>query len=450
MNTSAKWPLVRLATLAVERKGAIVGGPFGSDLVSRDYVESGVPVIRGGNLPMDAKFSFRDIVFVSEGKADSLRLNCAVPGDLVFTQRGTLGQVGLIPMDAPYPRFLISQSQMKMTVDQLKAVPLYLYYYFRLPSTISNIENHALQAGVPHINLGILRKFEVICPILSTQKKIAAILSAYDDLIESNQRRIALLEKMAEELYREWFVRLRFPGHKKAKFEKGVPDKWRVMLFKDIVDYYIGGGWGEEFASAANSEAAYVIRGTDIPNFNGGIFNPPHRFHKPTNLTSRTLIAGDFVFEISGGSKDQLLGRNVMLTKKAIDFLGGNVMAASFCKQIRFKTTIISPLFMKYFMKLFYTSDLVGLYQIQSTGISNYQFEAFLRFQSIIIPPKTMQSAFEDIVKPMVELKDDLALKNISLKKSREMLLPRLISGKLPVDTLNIHFPPSMQDPAPL
>ena len=194
MTAALAWPIARLASLAASHKGAIAGGPFGSDLVSTDYVSEGVPVIRGTNLPSDSKLSLDNLVFVTETKADALHLNCALPGDLVFTQRGTLGQVGLIPLDSPYPRYVISQSQMKMTVDADKADPLYLYYYFRLRSTVQYIENHALQAGVPHINLGILRKLEVFAPPRDVQRKIAAILATYDDLIANNQRRIALLE----------------------------------------------------------------------------------------------------------------------------------------------------------------------------------------------------------------------------------------------------------------
>lgn len=112
MTTTLAWPVVRLASLAKNHKGAIAGGPFGSDLVSADYVSEGVPVIRGTNLPSHSKLSLDNLVYVTEAKADALHLNCAFPGDLVFTQRGTLG---------------------------------------RLRSTVHYIENHALQAGVPHI-----------------------------------------------------------------------------------------------------------------------------------------------------------------------------------------------------------------------------------------------------------------------------------------------------------
>lgn len=363
------------------------------------------------------------------------------PGTLCITIAANIADTAILKISACFPDSIIGFIPKKGASD-VKFVKYCLDTYKK--------ELQSISQGTTQDNLsqGKLLSLRLRMPSYGEQQKIAAILSAYDDLIENNQRRIALLEKMAEELYREWFVRLRFPGHEQAKFEKGIPEGWEVKQFKDIVGYYIGGGWGEESASTTFSEGAYVIRGTDIPDFNGGIFDAPYRYHKPSNLKSRTLLAGDFVFEVSGGSKDQLLGRNVLLTQKAIDFLGGSVMCASFCKQIRFKTDIVSPLFMKYFMKLFYESDLVGLYQIQSTGISNYQFEAFLRFQSIIIPSQSMQKSFEEIVKPMVELKDELSLKNISLKKSRDLLLPRLISGKLSVESLDIHFPPSMQDAA--
>src|SRR5690606_21463776 len=95
-------PSLTIEELAASKRWALNGGPFGSKLVSRMYVDAGVPVIRGCNLPMDKRFDESEFVFVSEEKADDLRQHIAVPGDLVFTQRGTLGQVGLIPPDATY------------------------------------------------------------------------------------------------------------------------------------------------------------------------------------------------------------------------------------------------------------------------------------------------------------------------------------------------------------
>jgi type I restriction enzyme, S subunit len=194
------WRKPKLVELAAKKRWALNGGPFGSKLTTKHYTVSGVPVIRGANLSSRARFSFEDFVWVSEDKADELLPNNAHPGDLVFTQRGTIGQVGLIPMDAPFKRFVISQSQMKLTPDADQADALFLYYYFASPETVKTIENLAFAAGVPHINLDILRNFEVSLPPLPLQRRTATILSAYDDLIENNQRRIRILESMARVL----------------------------------------------------------------------------------------------------------------------------------------------------------------------------------------------------------------------------------------------------------
>jgi type I restriction enzyme S subunit len=193
---------------------SMVGGPFGSKLVGKDYVADGVPVIRGTNLPLGARFSFDDLVFVSEEKVSAdLFGNLAFPGDLVVTQRGTLGQVGMVPATCPYARLVVSQSQMKLTVDGSKADPLYVYYALRSPHGQHEIHSRAISAGVPHINLSLFKQLCVPVPPLPTQHKIVAILSAYDDLIENNNRRITILEEAALRIYREWFVDFRYPGH---------------------------------------------------------------------------------------------------------------------------------------------------------------------------------------------------------------------------------------------
>ena len=230
-----KWPRVTVESIRAKARYSLVGGPFGSELTTRDYVEDGVPVIRGSNLPDDRCFDGRAFVFVREEKADQLLANNAHPGDVVFTQRGTLGQVGIIPAESQFSRYLISQSQMKLSVNPAKADAKFVYYYFRHPDTVQNIKNHAVTSGVPHINLGLLREFEIPLPPVDAQREIVSILSTYDDLIENNRRRMALLEKAARLLYEEWFVRLRFPGHERAKMISGVPASFERKHLGDLL-----------------------------------------------------------------------------------------------------------------------------------------------------------------------------------------------------------------------
>ena len=434
MTTTLAWPVARLASLAASHKGAIAGGPFGSDLVSSDYVPEGVPVIRGTNLPSDSKLSLDNLVFVTEAKADALHLNCARPGDLVFTQRGTLGQVGLIPKDSPYPRYVISQSQMKMTVDPAKANPLYLYYYFRLRSTVQYIENHALQAGVPHINLGILRKLEVIAPSPHIQGKIAAILATYDDLIANNQRRTALLETMAEEVYREWFVRMRFPGFANVPMEKGVPLGWNLVPTVQAFKYFGGATPSKE-----------------VPRYWGG---GTVDWYTPTDITAAEGLylesSADRCTEegLESCSANLFPPHSVMMTSRAtIGAIGINLTPA--CTNQGFITCIPNgryPLtYLYHWLKL-----AKPHFEMLSGGATFAELTkgTFKRIR-ILTPPAALVEAFNTRVDPMFKQMELLVKSNGCLKASRNALLPRLISGKLKVDHLNIRMPPSMQTLAP-
>lgn len=180
----SKWMKVRVADIAVPK--GLVGGPFGSSLGTKDYAPFGVPVIRGINLSSDGRFDGREFVYVTSEKADrDLSRNLAKPGDVVFTQRGTLGQVGLVP-PSPFEKYVISQSQMRLRINPELALPEFIYYQFKSPNMVAAIHNHAITTGVPHINLGILRDLEVVIPSLDNQRRICTLLGALDDKIAIN------------------------------------------------------------------------------------------------------------------------------------------------------------------------------------------------------------------------------------------------------------------------
>lgn len=182
------WDITTIHGLASPARNAIVGGPFGSDLVSADYVSAGVPVIRGQN--MGSQWVSGDFAFVADAKANSLESNLARHGDLVFTQRGTLGQVSLVP-EYPFDRYLVSQSQMKVTLNRKAADPIFFYYVFSSSEQQTRIQQNTIQTGVPHINIAILRGIPVQRPRLCEQEAIADALSDADALIESLEHLIA-------------------------------------------------------------------------------------------------------------------------------------------------------------------------------------------------------------------------------------------------------------------
>ena len=183
-----QWDSSNVRAIASSTRNAIVGGPFGSNLVFKDYVAHGVPVIRGQN--MSGRMVSGEFVFVTPMKAKSLEANLAYPGDIIFTQRGTLGQVSLVP-DQPFSAYLVSQSQMKLSVNRKVADPLFLFYLFTSDEQQNRFQGSTIQTGVPHINLGILCEMPVRLPPLSEQIAIAKALSVLDGLLAALEALIA-------------------------------------------------------------------------------------------------------------------------------------------------------------------------------------------------------------------------------------------------------------------
>jgi type I restriction enzyme S subunit len=209
VSAPAHWVRCTLEAIKAASDNAIAGGPFGSDLTQADYVDDpdGVPVIRGCNLGHgERRFYPDDLVFVRPDKAEALRRSQARPGDVIFTQRGTVSQVGLIPDDLPWRRYLLSQSQMKLTCDPERADPEYIYYWCRSPEVQRYIENWTISAGVPHTNLSTLRQTPLLLPPLAEQRAIAAVLSALDRRISLCDDQRAVLVKVIDLLFRTWFI----------------------------------------------------------------------------------------------------------------------------------------------------------------------------------------------------------------------------------------------------
>lgn len=417
----SEWRIAKLVDVAAKKRWAMNGGPFGSKLSRKHYSESGVPVIRGTNLPWDRKFSFDDFVFVTEEKADELKANNAHPGDLVFTQRGTIGQVGLIPKNSCFSRFVISQSQMKLTVDHVTTDSLFLYYFFSATDTVQKIQNLAFAAGVPHINLDILRNFEVPLPPLPVQQRIAGILSAYDELIENSQRRIKILETMARALYREWFVHFRFPGfenHPRVASPLGeIPQGWEVKRVTEAVQI------NPRVVVPRDGEKPFVSMGclsndsmliTDIESREG---NSGAKFQNGDTLFARITPC------LENGKTGY------------VQFLpNANAVAFGSTEFIVLRSRSLTPEFV---YSLARSDEFRGV-AIKSmsgaTGRQRVQEKCFGDFQ-IPQPPQALLETFSTIVAPSFRLIYSLHLQIQNLRRTRDLLLPRLLSGQIAVES---------------
>ncbi|MCG2651367.1 restriction endonuclease subunit S [Alloprevotella tannerae] len=330
-----------------------------------------------------------------------------------------------------------NQACCNLVIDKKKADYRYVYYFLKQQSECLN--RLAIGGAQQNLNAITIRKYKIALPPLPLQQKIASILSAYDTLIENNTRRIRLLEQMAENLYKEWFVRFRFPGHENVEMVKSkygrVPSNFNIIKMQEAFDYYIGGGWGQEEQTNDFSVQASVIRGTDFPKVRQyDISTCPRRFHKKRNYQARQLEDGDIIMEISGGTSEQPVGRVALITQEIIDrFEDSKVICASFCKLIRLQMNLVSPYFFYYWMSFLYNTRMITRFQLQSTGIVNFQFESFLRKGEIMLPTMTIMKSFEKRISSIHKQINKLAQQNTLLTRQRDLLLPRLMSGKLEV-----------------
>ena len=316
----------------------------------------------------------------------------------------------------------------------------FVYYLFRQQHIRALAVNSMTGAsGRQRADLKFIKRIKIELPSISDQQTIASILSNYDNLIENNTKRIHLLEQMAANLYKEWFVRFRFPGHEADRLVASklgkLPSSFRVANMGSVFDFYIGGGWGNNDMSDDYPVEASVIRGADFPNVSRyDVSSCPKRYHKISNYKSRQLVDGDIVMEISGGTSEQPVGRTILVTQEMIDrFKDGKVICASFCKLIRLNKAAVSPYFFYYWMQYLYDTRIIDRFQLQSTGIINFKFEAFLRKGLVMLPPMEIMQQFDNYIIPIFKEINALATQNEILARQRDLLLPRLMSGKLKV-----------------
>ena len=226
-----------LSDIADGCKYGFVDGPFGSNLPSSCYKHKGIPVIRGCNLSI-GKFRYIDqgYCFVDNIVLDKLSRSTARKFDIIFTKKGTIGQIGIIPKNALYNLYLLSSNQMRLRVDISKADPYFVYYYLTQKNIIKKIIRDSESTGVPKTNLAYFRSFPIKLPALSEQQAIAPILGTLDDKIELNRRQNATLEAMAQAIFKDWFVDF---GPVHAKMEGRQPEGMSreiADLFPDRLD----------------------------------------------------------------------------------------------------------------------------------------------------------------------------------------------------------------------
>ncbi|MBE6795703.1 MAG: restriction endonuclease subunit S [Ruminococcaceae bacterium] len=329
-------------------------------------------------------------------------------GDVLFTTVGTLGETALVDENCEKYEFQRSVAIIKPNDKLINN--RYLYYLLKSSSYNYYFRSIATGAAQPCIFIGNLGKTKIeYFDDISYQKRIADILSTYDDLIENNNRRIALLEKAAQELYKEWFVRFRFPGYESAEFENGIPVGWEVKKLFDVANVKYGYAFKSDLF--CDDEALNpVVRIRDIPNNKTNTYTTEQCDERYLINENSIVIGMDGIFHMClwNGGKAYLNQRVVEIESK-IENLNNLHLYFVLYPQVKYWEQTIS-----------------------GTTVAHLG-DKHLKKLSVILPSEDICKKAKNFFDSIMLQKSALFKQNENLIKQRDLLLPRLMSGKLEV-----------------
>ncbi|UOE79811.1 restriction endonuclease subunit S [Vibrio splendidus] len=438
--------------LASEQKSALATGPFGSAISSKFFQENGIPVIRGGNLSANTSDRMSDdgLVFVSEEKAAEFKRSVVRKGDLIFTCWGTINQVGLLDEQRQFDEYIISNKQMKVTLDVDKADPLFVYYMFSGPKKQKEILQNGIGAAVPGFNLGQLREHKLTLPNINKQRRIASYLDSLDQKITLNNQINQTLEQMAQTLFKSWFVdfdpvKAKMNGEhpkgmdvttaslfpeKLVESDLGlIPEGWEVKAvgdFTNTFDYVANGSFAalkENVELFDEPDDVLYIRTTD---FNKGFKNDL----KYTNESSYQFL-----------KKSKLYGHETIISNVGdvgtvfraptwYDMpmtLGSNAMG------------VVAEGANSYIYYLFKSHSGQHLLDSVTSGSAQMKFnKTSFRKLRVVLPSKDLLAKFEHLEASLWAKHASNQKESLHLERLRDTLLPKLLSGEIDLENVQV------------
>jgi type I restriction enzyme S subunit len=312
--------------------------------------------------------------------------------DVLMSMIGTIGEAAIVK---DQPKYAIKNVALFKCGDELKAK--WLYYFLCSPEGKGQLFSNQKGASQQFVSLTQLRNLQIPIRDQSTMKKITDILSAYDYLIENNQKQIRLLEEAAMRLYKEWFVNLRFPGYENTKIVDGVPEGWRLGRVSELAEFKRGKTITKKNAKDGN-----------VPVVAGGL--EPAYFHNVANT-----VAPVITISASGANAGYTRLYNTDIWASDCSYID-----ASYGDKL-------------YFIYTFLKNNKEVIDNLQRGAAQPHVYAKDINALSTYIPESTIMEPFCNLVAPLFK-KIAVQERLISeLKQARDKLLPKLMSGEIEV-----------------
>jgi type I restriction enzyme S subunit len=406
-SDSQRWAQTRIAELATDITVGFVGS------MSSLFVDEGIPLLRGQNIK-PYLLDLANLKYISTETHKKWKKSALRPGDVVIVRVGYPGTACVIPSGLGN---LNAASLVIVRPNPERLDPHFLSYVLNSPWGRARIKGRLVGAAQQVFNTHTAADFEIPAPPLSIQRQIARVLFAYDQLIENNQRRIQILESMTRALYHEWFVEFRFPGHEQlSRVESGlgaIPNGWQVKTIGELTAFLNRGP-----APIYDDEGpSWVINQKCIRD--GRVSLEPARRQARTIPPEKLVRFGDVLINSTGAGT---LGR-VAQVYEALDRF-----------TVDTHVTIARPTDET-------DVDFFGLalceqqdtFERLGTGATNQTelSRTLVAGVQMVTPPVAVQRRFGALVRPMRSAVITLSKGIINLGRTRDLLLPRLISGEL-------------------
>jgi type I restriction enzyme S subunit len=344
-------------------------------------------------------------------------------GDIVMCEGGEPGRCAI--WKEPIPGMMFQKALHRIRpYDCLDH--RFLFYSFLQMGRVGAFTGLLTGSTIKHLPREKLAKVEVRFPPIDDQRRIADVLSAYDDLIENNRRRIALLEESARLLYREWFVLLRFPGHEHLQIVNGLPDGWEKRPLEAVCTEDDGiqtGPFGSQLHQSDYTDTGVpVVMPKDLISFR---IEPAEVARIPESLAEalsrHRMLEGDTVYGRRGD-----IGRRAYIGPRQSGWLCGTG-----CLRIRPDSREINARFL---FDTLGNPETSGVIANRAKGATMANLNStLLKTVPVLVPPRPIQDLYEEQVAVMAELIEVLSEQNTKLKAARNLLLPRLMSGQITI-----------------
>ena len=425
---------ISLGELFKQKRAFSKTGPFGTQLKAADYVPDGRPVINVKNIGMGFVID-ENLEYLDNEKSENLKAHKLKENDIVFGRKGAVERHALISKKEI--GWIQGSDCIKLTFISQDFNPKFISHFFKTKGHQQWMLNlGSFGATMNSLNQEIISKIQI--PNISRyyQDRIASILSAYDDLIENNNKRIQLLEEMAEEIYKEWFIRKRFPGYQDCKyFDKNgkevrhgtvgaLPVGWEIKKAEDLYLINIGKTPPRKepqwFSEESNDIKWVSIR--DINSSNIFILNTSEKITKD----------GAEKFNMRYAPKETVI-LSFKLTVGKVAITTEEMLTNEAIAHFNIKNSSMNTVFTFWYLRLFQYGNLGNTSSI-GTAINS----KIVKSMPFLLPSKRIIEKFDDLVEPIMKEIKVLVKKNLLLQETRDLLLPRLISGKLSVEDLEM------------